>query len=495
MNLIGKIKETGMSVFPIILIVLLLKFTWAPIGWPEFFQFFLGGVLIVLGLSVFLLGTDIGIIPVGHDVGSRLVQLRKLPLMLVIGFFIGVLITVAEPDVQVLANQVARVDASISRIVLVLAIGLGIGLFVAVGFARLFLGIPYRIMLFTFYGIVFLLAALSEHRFLGIAFDAGGATTGPMTVPFIIALGLGVAAVRKSGNLEEESFGMVGLASIGPIMAVLLLGFFSGGDTVSTPDGTVVASGLWGSFVGILPEILMEVARALGPLAAMFLLFHLFLLRMSPHQVQRMIIGLVYAFFGLVLFLMGVNGGFLPVGAALGAHIGGMENNAVLIPIGFILGALVVLAEPAVWILNHQIEEVSGGHIRKRFMLLSLSVGVAFAVGLAMLRVVTGISIWWLLAPGYAIALGMTFFCPPLYTAIAFDSGGVASGPMASTFILSFALGASASTGGGSLSSAFGVIAMIAMTPLITIQGMGMLLMYKLRRAGLAEKTKTGVDR
>ncbi len=493
MNLIGKIKETGLSVFPIILIVLLLKFTWAPITWTEFFQFFLGGIMIVLGLGVFLLGTDIGIVPVGHDIGSRLVRIRKFPVILLIGFFIGFLITVAEPDVQVLANQVARVDGSISGFWLVTVIGLGVGLFVALGFARTFLRVPYHFILLFFYGIVFLLAGASEQRFLGIAFDAGGATTGPMTVPFIIALGLGVAAVRKSGNQEQESFGMVGLASIGPILAVLLLGFFASGPSSAPQADSPIATGLLGSFTRILPEVILEVTRALGPLAGMFLLFQLFLLRMSPRQIQRTIIGLVYAFFGLVMFLVGVNGGFLPVGSALGAHIGGIANNGILIPIGLVLGALVVLAEPAVWILNQQIEEVSGGHIRKRFMLVSLSAGVAFAVGLAMLRVVTGINIWWLLGPGYALALFMTFFCPPVFTAIAFDSGGVASGPMASTFILSFTMGASATASGGSFSSAFGVIAMIAMTPLITIQGMGMLLTYKLRRATQAE-TATGVN-
>jgi len=492
-NLLGKFRETGLSVFPIILVVLFLKFTWAPIAWSGFLQFLLGGILIVLGLSVFLHGTDLGIVPVGHNVGGRLVRVRRFPLILLIGFVIGLLITVAEPDVQVLASQVSRVDGSISGFWLVTVIGLGVGFFVALGFARTFLRVPYHFILLFFYGIVFSLAAVSEYRFLGIAFDAGGATTGPMTVPFIIALGLGVAAVRKSGNQEQESFGMVGMASIGPILAVLILGFTASGSPEAPPAAAPSSVGLSGSFTGVLPKVLLEVVRALGPLAGMFLLFQLFLLRMSPRQIQRTVIGLVYAFVGLVLFLVGVNGGFLPVGSALGAHVGGLPDNGILIPIGLVLGALVVLAEPAVWILNQQIEEVSGGHIRKRFMLLSLSAGVAFAVGLAMLRVVTGVSLWWLLGPGYALALLMTFFCPPVFTAIAFDSGGVASGPMASTFILSFAMGASAAAGDGSFSTAFGVIAMIAMTPLITIQGMGMLLTYKLKRARKAG-ANTGVD-
>ena len=404
----------------------------------------------------------------------------------------GFIITVAEPDVQVLANQVAKVDASIPKNLLIVMIGLGVGFFVSVSFGRIILGLSYRWLLLGFYAAVFILAALTDPAYVAVAFDAGGATTGPMTVPFIMALGVGVAAVRRGKDAEGDSFGLVGLASIGPIMAVLAMGIINKDGAAAAPvaaaagvEGAAAPAslGVFGDFLHLAPETAAEAARALGPLAAMFLAFQLILLKMPPHRVARMAKGLLYSFIGLVLFLVGVNGGFLPAGAAIGARIGASEGNWVLIPIGLVFGAVVVLAEPAVWVLNNQVEEVSGGAIKKEAMLASLSLGVAAAVGIAMLRVVTGISIWWFLVPGYALALALTFFCPPLFTAIAFDSGGVASGPMSSTFILAFTLGASSAAGGNPLSDAFGVIAMIAMTPLIMIQILGLVFSFEEKKA------------
>ena len=485
MNLISKFKETGISVIPILLIVLVLNFTIAPIGWSLVAQFLIGGVLIIFGLSVFLLGTDLGILPVGQKTGAMLVNKRSLGLMLAVGFIVGFFITVAEPDVRVLAIQAARVDPSISQTALVMMIGLGVGLFVAVGFGRTILGLPYRYLLVGFYLIVFALAYFTDPIYLGVGFDAGGATTGPMTVPFIMALGVGVSAVRKGKDSEEDSFGMVGLASIGPIIAVLIMGILNKG-SAGTPASVAENAdklGIAQTFVHLVPETVQDVAKALGPLALMFLIFQVALLHMPRHQLARTVKGLIYSFIGLILFFLGVNGGFLPVGSAIGAIIGSMEHNAVLIPIGLILGAVVVLAEPAIWVLNNQVEEVSGGFIRKRVMLVTLSIGVAVAVALAMLRVVTGISIWWFLIPGYTAALVLPFFSPPLFTAIAFDSGGVASGPMSSTFILSFTLGASSASGGNPITDAFGVIAMIAMTPPIAIQVLGLLFKRKAKEA------------
>jgi len=485
MNLLSKLRETSISVVPIILIVFILSVTVAPIGWNLLIQFTLGGVLIIVGLSLFLLGTDIGVIPVGQQVGSALVKKRNLTLLLATGFLVGFLITIAEPDVQVLAKQVASVDPSISNTFLVLMIALGVGFFVSVGFGRVILGLSYRWVLIVFYLVVFLCAYFTAPGFLGIAFDAGGATTGPMTVPFIMALGVGVASVRKGKNSEEESFGMVGLASIGPIIAVLAMGMFSkGGAAVeSVSADTAPATNVLQAFIHVFPETIEEVGYALGPLVLMLLAFQWLLLHMSRHQVAKMLKGLVYSFLGLVIFLTGVNGGFLPIGSTIGNMIGALPYKAILIPIGLVLGAMVVLAEPAVWVLTEQVEEVSGGHIKRSVMLASLSIGVSIAVGLAMIRVVTGLSIWWFLIPGYVTAMALTFFCPPLFTAIAFDSGGVASGPMSSTFILAFTLGASASSGGNPVTDAFGVIAMIAMIPLITIQILGILFKRKEKRS------------
>jgi Protein of unknown function (DUF1538). len=488
MNLLAKIKETSISVVPILLIVLVLGTTIAPIGFELLAQFCIGGVMIILGLSVFLLGADLGVLPVGQNVGAALVHKRSLGLMLGVGFLVGFLITVAEPDIQVLANQVSTVDPSIPKMTLIVMIALGVGLFVATGFGRVILGIPYSAVLILFYAAVFALAAFTSPSYLGIAFDAGGATTGPMTVPFIIALGVGVAGVRAGKDSEKDSFGLVGLASIGPILAVLIMGILNKeavSATAASGTDTLEPVGL-GAFLALVPETTMEVARALGPLVLLFLVFQLVLLHMPPHQVAKVGKGLIYTFIGLLIFLVGVNGGFMPVGSAIGSMIGSKQGMAVLVPIGVILGAVVVLAEPAVWVLTKQVEDLSSGHIKKRLMLASLSVGVAIAVGIAMVRVLTGLSIWWFLIPGYTLAIILTFACPPLFTAIAFDSGGVASGPMSSTFILAFMIGVSRAAGGNPITDAFGVIAMIAMMPLITIQVLGILFSHKEKRAAEA---------
>lgn len=474
MNLLRKFRETALSVVPIVLIVVILNLTIAPVGWLAVGKFALGSVAIIVGLSLFLLGTDIGITPTGNRIGSALMQKRNLPLLIGAGFIIGVIITIAEPQVQVLAQQVNNLSPVIDRTHLVLAISLGVGLFVAIAFARIVFALSYRWVLIGFYAVVAMLSVFADQFFLGIAFDAGGATTGPMTVPFILALGVGVAGVRKSTKSEEDSFGLVGIASIGPISAVLLMGLLAQSGT-DVPNTATQAASVPLSFGSLLATSSLEVLQALGPLAILFILFQFTLLHQLHRQVIRMIEGLIYAALGLVLFLTGVNGAFMPIGSAIGALIGTSDALWILIPIGFFLGAVVVLAEPAVWVLTDQVRDVSGGSIKKSMVLLFFSIGVSIAVALAMVRVVYRLPLPWFLLPGYLLALAMTFWCPPLFTAIAFDSGGVASGPMSSSFLLAFTLGASAASGGDPFTDAFGIVALIAMTPLITIQVLGLI--------------------
>ena len=473
MLFIEKCKESVISVVPIVVLVLLLHLTGAPLG-DALPRFLAGAVLFIIGLGLFLVGADIGVLPVGQKVGSTLTGKRNLTLMLAVGFVVGFIITVAEPDVQVLAAQVTGVAPVIAPMALVCIIAAGVGFFVAVAMGRIIFQLPLKLLLFLCYAGVFLCAFFTPDLFLGIGFDAGGATTGPMTVPFIMALGVGVAAVRGGSRAGDDSFGFVGLASVGPILAVLMLGLFASpaapAVSAAAEEG---ASGLAEHFLNLLPEVTHEVTMALGPLAVLFLLFRLFLIKLSRRQTLRMVMGLAYTFFGVILFFLGVKGGFMPAGDALGALLSSPENRFLLIPVALVMGAVVVCAEPAVWILTEQVEQVSGGAIRRSLMLTALSAGVSLAVGIAMYRVISGTSLWFFLIPGYAAAMLLMRFCPKMFTAIAFDSGGVASGPMASTFILAFMLGVSKGVGGNPAVDAFGGIAMIAMTPLIAIQLLG----------------------
>ena len=504
MNIFAKFKETAFSVLPVMVVVLLLGLTIAPLHFGTMTRFVLGGILVIFGLTLFLLGVDIGILPIGERSGAALTAKRSLKLLLASAFLIGFIVTVAEPDVQVLADQVRGIDPSVSKWGLILMIAVGVGLFVALGILRTVLSLPLNILLTVSYIGVFALAFSAPATFQGVAFDSGGATTGPMTVPFIMALGVGVAAVRsktgKNGKIAssaEDSFGLTGIASIGPVLAVIVYGIIlhnagsSGADSASSASHGLTGHGIF-VFLNLLPSIFKEVLAALAPLAAMAVIFQIFLLKMPPMQVVRMVRGFVLSFVGLVLFLCGAHGGFMPAGEALGKVLGaaslqGTFWTALLVAVGVIFGAIVVCAEPAVWVLTDQVESISGGTIKRRVMLGALSMGVALSIGISMLRVLFGFSLWYILIPGYALALVLSFIAPKLFSAIAFDSGGVASGPMTSTFILSFTLGSSQASGGNPSVDAFGVIALVAMTPLIAIQVLGILFKIKSNRA---EKAK-----
>ena len=480
-NFKAKLHESGISVVPVMVIVLILHFTIAPLEPGQVPQFLLGGALLILGLTIFLIGADLGMVPFGQRVGSALTHKRNLPLLLFASFAIGFAITIAEPDVQVLASQVNAVDPSVNKSTLLLMIAVGVGLFLVVGAVRTVLQLPLGTLLIGFYALVFLAGSFVDPGFIGVAFDAGGATTGPITVPFIMALGIGVAAAVRKKEGDDSSFGLVGLASIGPIAAVAFMGMLSSSGLRGDDFAVAVEArkSLMARFLHLVPDIGHEITMALLPLLVIFIFFQITLLRLPFQQVKRMVLGLVYTFIGLVVFMTGVNGGFSPVGRSLGMALGAASDGWLLIPVGLLLGAVVVCAEPAVWVLTEQVEDISGGYIRRRIMLAALSLSIACAVALGMFRVVTGVSIWWMLLPGYALALGLTRVCPPLFTAIAFDSGGVASGPMSATFVLSLTLGASVSTGGNPTTDAFGMIAMIAMAPLITIQLLGLVFKFK----------------
>lgn len=517
MNFFQKFKETVYSVAPIMALVLILSLTIAPLPLNTLLLFLAGSILVIIGLTVFLFGVDLGILPIGERSGAALTSKRSLPLLLVASFLIGFMITIAEPDVQVLADQVRSVAPNVSKWALIVMIAAGVALFVAIGILRTVLSIPLRLVLIISYAIVFALAFLTPPTFQGVAFDSGGATTGPMTVPFIMALGVGVAAVRskasKSGvESEDDSFGLTGIASVGPVAAVCLYGIilsFSAPDASGSISGDEMldAEGI-SVFARLLPEILHEVSSALFPLVMMAVIFQIFLIKMPPFQVIRMVRGLFFSFAGLVLFLLGAKGGFMNAGKALGEVLGriaisgkkslvlfdaageiekalnipSVVPHILLIAVGCIFGAVVVSAEPAVWVLTDQVESVSGGAIKRRTLLSALSIGVALSIGISMARVIFGFSLWYILIPGYALSLLMTLFCPKLFTGIAFDSGGVASGPMTSTFIMSFTLGASNASGGNPAVDAFGVIALVAMTPLIAIQVLGIIFKAKTQR-------------
>lgn len=485
-----KLKETVKAVLPILLIVLLLCFTIAPIPPSILMTFLVGAVLLIVGMLFFNVGVDLSMTPMGERVGAIMTKSKNVYIVILISFIMGFVITISEPDLQVLAQQVP----SVPNLTIIMAVALGVAVFLVFAILRMLLGIPLSRILLFFYIILFALTIFVPGDFMAIAFDSGGVTTGPMTVPFIMSFGIGISAIRSDKHAEDDSFGLVSMCSIGPIIAVLILGMvFEPGQTeavsaaIPKVEDTVE---LWRLFSKELPTYIHEMAVSLFPIIGFFTLFQLVARDINKRTLIRIGIGLIYTYVGLVLFLTGVNVGFMPAGNYLGQTMAGLDYRWIIVPIGMIIGYFIVKAEPAVFVLTRQVEEMTSGAISATAMGMSLSIGVAVSVGLAMTRVLTGISILWLLVPGYAVALVLTFFVPKIFTAIAFDSGGVASGPMTATFLLPFAMGACEAVGGNIITDAFGIVAMVAMTPLITIQAMGLIFKNKeskMRKAAAVE--------
>ena len=471
-----KLKEALTSVLPVSILVLLLSLTpWVDISPKELGVFGIAAVLLIVGIGFFNVGADMAMTPMGQHVGEGLTQSRRLGILLIVSFIMGVVITIAEPDLAVLAGQVKAV---ISPTALLLSVGLGVGLFLLLGVLKIIFHADLTSILLFFYMILFCLASLllssGRGSFLPLSFDSGGVTTGPITVPFIMALGVGIALSVGGRNASENSFGLIALCSVGPIAAVLLLSISASGDLAyAIPDYSmenILSEGVWDLF----RDNLWDVLRSLGLVFLFFVVLQFTVLKLPISKIIKIIIGIVYTLIGLVVFLSAVAMAFMPIGYKIGLQMA-EYSPWLLIALAFVIGMVVVLAEPAVHVLNGQVEEITGGEVSKRQMMLALSIGVGISIGLSVLRVYFGFSLLYYLVPGYLISLGLSFFVPKLYTAIAFDSGGVASGPLTSSFILPLVIGACATMQGESavMDFAFGVVAMVAMTPLITIQTLG----------------------
>lgn len=478
-----KIKESLSSVLPITIIVLLLSVSLVPMEIGTLALFLTGAVLLIVGMGFFQLGAEMAMTPLGQGVGGRLIKSNRMVPIVLVSLLMGIMITIAEPDLQVLANQVA----SIPNQVLIWTVAVGVGFFLVIAVLRILFHISLSKMLLVFYLLLFILSFFSPDSFTAVAFDSGGVTTGPMTVPFIMALGVGLSAARSDRDSASDSFGLVALCSIGPIMMVLLLGIFYN-PTDAAYEAVEITSiattqDVVKQFVFALPQYGKEVMVSILPVAGVFAVFQLITRTYHKRQVLKMVVGFVYTVLGLILFLTGVNVGFAPVGNLLGSGLAEGSFKWLLIPIGIVIGYYIVKAEPAVQVLNKQVEDLTGGTISRKMMNLALSAGVACAVALAMVRVLTGINIYWIIIPGYVLAIILSRLTPSVFVGIAFDSGGVASGPMTSTFLLPLAMGACSAVGGNVVTDAFGVVALVAMAPLIAIQIMGLIYAHKSKAA------------
>ncbi len=489
--LVHKLKEVLFAVLPITVIVLILNFTVAFLEWALIIRFLIGAMLIVLGLAVFLFGIDIGVTPIGNQMGSALVKTGKLRIVAIVGFILAFIVTIAEPDLHILAEQVEGVTSGcLSATGLVAVVALGIGALMSFGLVRIVKNIPLYIILAICYGVIFVVSLFTSDVFIAIAFDASGATTGALTVPFILAMAIGVSRMKKDSKAsEKDSFGLVAIASVGAIIAVMIMSVILGPQQI-TPSMRMQTAGeqsVLAPFLQQLPKIAYESFFALLPLFILFIIFQLVLLKMHKKAARRILAGLVYTFIGLTLFLTGVNAGFMDAGKMIGYKVALSGSKFLFIAVGFVLGLSTILAEPAVYVLTRSVEEVTSGYIRRSAVLVALSVGVGCAVALSAVRIlIPELQLWHLLLPGYIISVALSFFTPKLFVGIAFDSGGVASGPMTATFILAFTQGAAQGIETANvLVDGFGMIAMVALMPLITLQILGMIYKIKSKKGGL----------
>jgi len=485
-----KIMEAFSSVLPITIIVLVISVVLTPMPSGTILMFMAGAALLVVGMGFFMLGADMAMMPMGEGIGIELTKSSKLLLIIPAVLVIGFIISVAEPDLQVLGRQTPSIPAWI----LVSTVSVGVGLFLLFALLRILFKIPFSLLLLFFYIITFAIALLAPDSikpFVAVAFDSGGVTTGPITVPFILAMGVGAASVRGDKDSQDDSFGLVALCSVGPIMAVLLLGIFykessTAIESFIAPEAAT-SRDVVKHFLMQMPVFFREISLALGAVIICFAFFQLFTRRYKKHQILRIAVGFSYTLIGLVLFLTGVNVGFFPEGRLLGHQLASSEFKWVLVPLGALVGYFIVAAEPAVHVLNKQVEEISSGAITQKMMMRTLAIGMSIALTITMLRILFRIPIMYILIPGYAFALSLTFFVPRIFTGIAFDSGGVCSGPMTSTFLLPLAMGTCEGVQGDIMIDAFGIVAMVAMTPLIVIQLMGLIYSIKQKEAAAVQ--------
>lgn len=489
--LIDKFKEVFLSVLPITIIVLVLNFTITPLETPVLLRFLLGAISIVFGLAIFLFGVEIGITPIGNLLGSALTKTNKLWIIVIVGILLGLFISVAEPDLHILADQVALVTSGlISKSSIVAVVSIGVGALLSLGLIRIVLKIPLHKVLTVLYLIIFGLAIFTSPEFLAISFDASGAVTGALVVPFILALALGVTRPRKDSKAsEEDSFGLVSLTAAGAIISVMIMSIASKTDEISgsievspTQTTSVIAP-----FIQQLPTTFMEIVVALLPLLIIFLIAQKIALKLPRRRYRKILKGLLYTLIGLVLFLVGVNAGFMDVSRLVGFELAALESNAYLLIVGFILGLVIILAEPSAYVLTNQIEDVTSGYIKRKVVMTALSIGVGLSVVLSMIRIIVPeIQLWHYLLPGYLTIIIVTYIVPKLFVGMAFDSGTVSSGPMTATFLLAFAQGAAEAIAGANvLIDGFGVISMVTLTPIITVQILGLLFKAKSVKGGI----------
>lgn len=481
-ELLNSTKESFKSVIPIVGVVLIISLL-LKINMSIIISFLVSSFFLIIGIGLFTYGAEKSMMELGSSIGKWLMNTKKISLILIFSFILGIAITVAEPDLTIFASQLP----DINNFLIILVVGVGVGVFFSISSLRTLLKLDFSIILMLGYFLVFLFMFFAPSNFVPFSFDSSGVTTGAISVPIIVTFGLGL--VKNVKNSKENSFGLTALASIGPIITMLILGIIYKIDNVSSH---IVVDNNFDVIFNKIIECIKGVSIAFLPIILIFICFQIFTKSFKKRKLKKIIMGFVLTFIGLNLFLIGANTGFMNIGYLLGSSL--VSKPFILYIFSFIFGFLIVIAEPAIKILTDEVSEITSGSVSKTFVMLSLAFGVGFAVFLSMFRLVKQISFLYFVIPGYIIALILMFFSPKMFTAIAFDSGGAASGSLTATFLVPLALGSCTYLGGNIMLDAFGLVAFVSMIPLITIQTLGIFYKLKLNKVNTVKLDETIID-
>lgn len=477
-DMLEKLKQDLYDSFKVILpIVIIISILGCFIYFPLslLLSFLFSSFLLILGIGLFTFGADLSMMIIGERLGNKLVKSKKIWIILLVSFIIGTIVTIAEPDLKVLADQVISIPSGI----MILTISIGVGISLLLSSMRTIYGWNLNNMLFIGYTVVLILIFFVPGEFAPVAFDSGGITIGTISIPFIMTLGIGLAANRIDSKAKEDSFGLVALCSIGPIITVLLLGLFydfSGNYNVSELIRTEI---VYSDYINQMVISARDVLTSILPIIAVFIFFQVFSKDMSKKEIRKILFGLFIMIIGLVLFFVAANVGFMDMGYYLGETLASNTYKYLLIPVVVCLSYFISIAEPAVQILNDQVEEITEGSISKRAMNISLALGVCISTALSIIRILTGTSFLYYIIPGQILALVLMFFTPKIFTSIAFDAGGATGGTLTAAFLLPITIGICMATNSNILANAFGLAALISLAPLITIQIVGIIYSYK----------------
>ena len=496
MKFFNILKEVFVSSLPLALVIILVCGFIAPMETAfDYVRLGVGYLSVVLGQSLFLVGLDISILPIGKLVGSSLIKLKKAGVIIFFGVLFGLFATVAEPALAILARQTHIIMKGVNELVFVWVMSAGVGVFVGFSLFRIIKNLNIKLVFAILYFITFIVVIFVPEQFVALAFDGSGATTGDVSVPFILTLGLGVSATMSKTKTSDDTFGIIGLASVGPILALFIYGIvlkvMHGGDMPPSSTYDLHAADQAGE---IILSNLEGVALALIPIVLAFLPFQIFLIKLRKREFIEILLGSVAVYLGLLIFLSGIDFGFAFAGKYIGEVLLHEANPGwyrwILLVVGFVLGFAITLSEPAVTVLGEQLEEITNGHIRKFTLRMTLAIGIGFAAVISMVKILTQINILWFLIPLYIISIVMAKFSPKLFVGLAFDSGGVTGGALTSAFLTPLTLGmaqtvANASGPGSQsiLTNGFGVIAFISVTPLIAVQALGMIYDIRMRKS------------